>query len=133
MYRAPIVGFDMNLPHCQLCEEISPAGYIGRLLATPNDEIYIAVSRNFYAAEDYELCEAIYPRYKEHYLRIARDISISIGSSVFAGDWQDEGFPEWTVGEHVTVWKHNGAVFWLRIHHEDRECPIVIAIAAHVE
>lgn len=76
--------------------------------------------------------KAIYPRYKEHYLKIANAISVAIGDPVFSGGWQDEAYPEWAVGEHVTVWEHNHAVLWLRLHHEDRECPIVIALAAHV-
>lgn len=55
------MGFTTNLPHCQLCEELSATDYVERLMANPGDEVYIAVSHDFYDENNYGLHESDLP------------------------------------------------------------------------
>jgi len=92
--------------------------------------LYLAVSRDFYHAEDSGKFDAIYSEYEKQYHQLIDTLSEVLGPPKQSLDWQAEEYPDWAVGEHVTCWDHNGSVIWLRIHHEDCECPILIAMAS---
>ncbi|MEZ6093179.1 MAG: hypothetical protein R3C03_02925 [Pirellulaceae bacterium] len=98
---------------------------------SPDEEIYLAVSHDFYDADDQLQLETIYADYEKRYRQWIDNLTVFLGQPKHSANWQSNDYPDWAIGEHVTWWEHEGTTLWLRIHHEDRECPILIAIAIH--
>lgn len=38
------------------------------------------------------------------------------------------GYPRWANGERVTVWEREGKPFFLALHHEDKDLPILVQL-----
>lgn len=119
----------MDLPHCQHAESLTPQQCVDQLDESSDEEIYLAVSNDFYNADDQLQYDTIYPEYEKRYRQLIADFSEVLGPPEHSTDWQADGYPDWAVGELVTIWNRNGSVLWLRLHHEDREVPILIALA----
>lgn len=122
----------LDLPHCQESEECYPVECVARLIDNPNDEIYFAVSEDFYDVEDQLRYDDIYSQYHKYYDQCASRLSELLGIADFAGNFRDPKFPGWAMGDHIHVWNCNDHVIWLRLHHEDRECPILVALSIEV-
>ncbi len=118
---------DHLLPHCQLLESRSLGACLEALASGEEPEVFLAVSRDFYDAEHYDLWAEVYPKYKAFFEERVAEISRELGADAEVLDWESDEFPEWAVGEWVAIWEDAGV--HLRLHHEDREVPILVALA----
>ncbi len=118
-----------RLPHCQHEDGRDPAVVVREFLADPEaEEAYLAVSNSFYELEDQDHYEATYAAYESAFDRIATELKAFLGAPTFEGNWEDPEYPEFAVGERVVVWQEPETVY-LRLHHGDREVPILIVFA----
>jgi hypothetical protein len=117
----------MALPHNQLLETRSPLECFEWLMQSNDEELYLAVSQDFY--EPSVNPDTVYGQYLSAYQQYLIAFSALLGAPEFSGDWRSTGYPDWAVGEQVTVWSGSRGDVWLRLHHEDRECPILVALA----
>jgi len=115
-----------QLPHCQREEQRDPSAVVRDFLTSPKtQEVYFAVSKNFYELEDQDHYETTYAAYENAFERKLKEL---LGDPSFEGDWEDPEYPDFAVGERVVVWQEPETIY-LRLHHEDREVPILIAFA----
>lgn len=118
-----------QLPHCEQHEDRDPEVVIREFLGDPEgDEIYFAVSKDFYEIEDQDHYETTYAEYERAFESIAARVKALLGNPSFEGDWEHPEYPEFAVGERVVLWQRPEPVY-LRLHHEDAELPILIAFA----
>jgi hypothetical protein len=116
------------LPHLQQRDERP----LGELLAAMHDcrcsdECYLAVSKGFWDPNEQDAFNEIFNEYMQFFADIVIQATQLFGQPDFQGRWDSPEFPEWAIGLEAAIWS-NG--FWLRIEHEDRECPIIIALSA---
>jgi len=122
----------LDLPHCQEFKDCNAQECVDDLIHDVSSEIYLAISDDFYDAEDQLRIDDIYPHYRKYYDVCATRLSGRLGPPIFAGGYLDSGYPEWAIGEHLHLWQYNNCQMWLRLHHEDRECPILIVFARSI-
>lgn len=116
-----------SLPHLQASEDRQIDELIESIRSSPSsDEFYLAVSHPFWDAEEQDGFDEIHRAYVIFFESLERQISQSVGDPIFYGRWDDPAFPEWATGEAIAVWEDG---FWLRVEHEDRECPIIVALS----
>ncbi len=117
----------MSLPHCQQEASMIAAQCVAKLQDEP--EVYLAVSKDFYDPDVEAKYPSIYASYRTRYEDWIGEIEQVLGSFALSIDYRDDRYPDWAVGEHVTIWERDGEILWLRLHHEDQELPILIAVA----
>jgi hypothetical protein len=103
------------------------------LKKNPTEEIPMVVSRDFRDRDDQEILPEIYTQYQIKYQLIIGEFIEVLGQPKFKGDREESRFPDWAVGEHVTVWRQGKNVHWLRLQQEDAEAPIQIVMAKRTE
>lgn len=123
----------MKLPHTNHLETRSAQECVDHLNNTTDNEMPLVVSRDFYDREDQEVYPEVCTQYQIKYQLIIGEFIEVLGQPEFTGDDEDERYPEWAVGEHVTVWNTGDGVLWLRLFQEDQTHPIVIALAKRSE
>ncbi len=116
-----------SLPHCQLLERRAVDECVKAVSSGEEQEVFFAVSKDFYDGEHYYLSQDVYPKYKAYFEELASDISNVLGAAAKIVHWESENFPDWAVGERIAIWEQAG--LYLRLHHEDREVPILIGLA----
>lgn len=123
----------MKLPHTHHLEEKSPQECVAQLKSGDEDELFLAVSKEFFERDDREIFPEIYAQYQIRYRKYIGEFSEVLGQPAFSVFRDEEEYPEWAVGEQVTVWNDGDDVVWLRLHHEDKELPIQIVLALRNE
>lgn len=123
----------MKLPHTHHLEEKSPQECVEQLKSGDEDELFLAVSKEFFERDDREIFPEIYAQYQIRYRKYIGEFSEVLGQPAFSVFRDEEKYPEWAVGEQVTVWEDGDDVVWLRLHHEDKELPIQIVLALRNE
>jgi hypothetical protein len=117
------------LPHSQLVEcRDTPEVVAGFLADGKREEVYWAVSKDFWDPESQDRYESVYAAYRVFYNRILTSLIAHLGAPKWQGDWQEPGYPEWAVGESLAVWDNDGDPYYFAIYHEDREVPILIRL-----
>ena len=119
----------MRLPHTDHLETRSAKECVDVLKITPDNELSLVVSRDFGDRDNREIFPEIYTQYQIKYQLLIGEFIEPLGQPSFTGDREESRYPDWAVGEHVTVWKKGKNVYWLRLHHEDTELPIQIVLA----
>ena len=119
----------MRLPHTDHLETRSAQECVDHLRNTDATELPIVVSRDFYAREDQEIFPEIYTQYQIKYQFLIGEFMEVLGAPKFTGDDEDSRYPDWAVGEHVTVWEKGSEVLWLRLNHKESTAPIEIVLA----
>ena len=114
------------LPHCQLLESRGIDDCLEAVSSGEEPEVFLAVSRDFYDVENYDLSADVYPEYKAFFEAKVREISQALAGEAKVIDWESNRFPEWAVGEWIAIWEDAG--IHLRLHHDDREVPILVAL-----
>jgi hypothetical protein len=115
-----------SLPHLQQRDERPIDEIVSSLReGRETEECYIAVSHGFWEVDE-DAFEETFAAYEHYYTALIAQISQLLGPPDFQRDWDAVDFPEWAHGLQVAVWSSG---LWLRIEHEDRECPIIIALA----
>jgi hypothetical protein len=118
------------LPHSQLVELRDVPKVVAEFLAdAKRQEAYFAVSQSFWDVEAQRRYESVYAAYRGFYDRILRSLIEHLGPPDWQGNWEDPGYPEWAVGEHIAVWGNPGDPYYLSIYHEDREVPILVRLS----
>jgi len=121
--------YAMKPKHCQYQDPKEPMELVEDLLNSPEkDEVYFVVSDDFWELEDQDRYEEIYDNYRTYFEWLLADIAERYGQPTYRGRWEDPSFPDWAVGEEIAVWSIDGRHIYLRIHHEDREVPILVAL-----
>lgn len=123
----------MKLPHTNHLETRSAKECVDLLKNNPTEEIPLVVSRDFRDRDDQEIFPEIYTQYQIKYQLIIGEFIEVLGQPKFTGDREDSRYPDWAVGEHVTVWRQGKNVHWLRLHHADTEEPIQIVLAKRTD
>jgi hypothetical protein len=118
----------MKLPHSQHVEART-ASEILDWLSSEKQEIYLAVSKDFYDLGDRENFEEIYDRYRTYFHSVREAVASIAGPPSWQGWWEEDEYPDWAVGEEIAVWQEHEPPMYLRIHQEDREVPIIIALS----
>ncbi|MCE5327216.1 MAG: hypothetical protein ABFD92_01675 [Planctomycetaceae bacterium] len=116
------------LPHCQFVEPRGIPDCIREITSGNEKEIYFVVSNDFYDAKNYDLSERIYPEYEAAFQSLSRQVSSAVGAEPQAFEVGADDFPEWAIGIKIAVWKERN--LYLRVEHEDRELPIIVALAS---
>jgi hypothetical protein len=120
----------MSLPHNELCDTRAISDWIESFLADPDRrEIFLAVSKDFWEPKDQELYPSVYPEYRRHFFALVDNLTRVLGEPRWRGGYDDTLYPSWAVGEQIAVWERENGSLYLRLHHEDREVPILIALA----
>jgi hypothetical protein len=120
-----LIQMSSSLPHLQQRDDRRIDEIVSSLReGRETEECYLAVSHGFWEVDE-DAFEETFAAYEQYYTDLIAQISQLLGPPDFQGRWDTEEFPGWAHGEQVAVWS-NG--MWLRIEHEDRECPIIIAL-----
>ena len=115
--------------HTQHFENRPPHEAVKQFLASDEEELYFAVSEDFYEIEAQDRYEDVYAAYEAYYQDLVATLMALLGEPTYRGTWEDDDYPEWAVGEQVCVWAGHEPPVYLRLHHEDREVPILIALS----
>jgi len=121
----------MKLPHTQEFSDLSPDQAITKAKEDSNGMFFYAVSEDFYDAENYDLGTQIFPKYEDFYQQKKKEIEEHLKKKSVEYGYDDSNYPDWAVGAPIAVWEEDG--IWLRVEYEDRECPIMVALAIITE
>ncbi len=149
--REPVARFAMSdwlMAIKQLLHSLSEDGIMepGRLLSLPSaqkalsefathstDEhwTFLVRSRDFYPEyaaneEDEILCEEFYEVYEDTVARLTE----IWGEPDFEGDWETQGFPEWSSAIHIAYWHRNTYLAYVSYEHGDKECPMLVGLGS---
>jgi hypothetical protein len=117
------------LPNSQLVESRDTPEVVADFLADgKREEVYWAISKDFWDPESQDHYESVYAAYRAFYDRILKSLVAHLGAPTWQGDWQEPGYPDWAVGESLAVWENDGDPYYFAIYHEDREVPILIRL-----
>lgn len=118
------------LPHLDRSDPTPLEELVARLQGEPDeDEVYLAASHGFWEPEDREHFESTYAAYQTFFAETVARLTAILGVPDFRGTWEAADFPDWAHGSEIAIWSQVGSPLWLRIEHEDRELPILIALA----
>src|SRR5688572_9885928 len=116
-----------QLPHLKQREARSLDDIVAGLKKSRKaKECYLAVSEGFWEFEEQEEFESIFETYSKFFANAVTQAAKLLGEPSFQGDWESAEFPDWAHGLEIAVWDDAG--LWLRLEHEDRECPIIVAL-----
>jgi hypothetical protein len=116
-----------TLPHLQQHDERSLADIVAALRdGRSTEECYLAVSNGFWEPHERESFSTTFAAYEQFFADTVAELSRFVGAPDFEGRWNSPQFPDWAYGYAVAVWSQK---LWLRLEHEDRECPIIIALS----
>lgn len=120
-----------SLPNVQCVEERPLEHLLATLVSRDRsaDEYYLAVSLDFWEIDKQVEFDSIFEAYSRFFDSMVERISRIAGPPDYRGARSDTAFPEWMQGLEIAVWHAADSRFWLRIEHEDRECPIIVALA----
>jgi hypothetical protein len=116
------------LPHLQHFEDTTVEDVFIKC-CDAGDEQYLAVSHGFWELEDREQFESVFAAFREYFAKTVDAFSFVCGSPQFRGRWDHDSFPNWAQGYEIAVWTTTQPQVYLRLEHEDRELPIIIALA----
>lgn len=121
----------MSLPHLDVCDERDLGGLVAELSSGRNrDEFYLAVSKGFWEAEEQDAYEAIFHEYLHLFDDVVKRLTDLIGEPDVYGCADEVESPDWAYGYKIAIWSVPSV--WLRIEHEDRELPIIVALGPHL-
>ena len=84
-----------QLPHCEHHEDRDPEAVVRDLLDDPEtEEVYFAVSKDFFEVDDQDHYEATYAAYERAFESIASRLKESLGEPTFEGDCEDPEYPD---------------------------------------
>ena len=122
-----------ELPHLQHSEDGDLREVVSAFLSDKAaEEIYFAASEDFYDVDDQDRLDEIYPAYEKLFESLRDQLSTILGAPAFECGWADDVYPDWATGERIVVWESPETLF-LRLHHEDEEMPILVALARPLE
>jgi hypothetical protein len=119
----------MALPHVRYLEERPLDEVVSEFLGGRPGEVFLAVSEDFVARERRERQDQAYQTLEGHFCKLASALQERLGPPSFVGRAGEEGYPEWAEGESVVVWAEAERPCYLRLQQEEREVPIVVALA----
>jgi hypothetical protein len=115
----------MSLPHCESLDDSKPEELLAKVVGDRGSHVDLAIS-NFGLSESE--WEHAYTAFEGFYEARAKEISAILGDPAWEGSWTSDEYPDWALGENITIWDHPGGKIYLRIYQEDREIPIIIAL-----
>jgi len=116
----------MSPAHCESIEETPVQKLVEELKADPSSHHVLAVSKVDLSDSGWE---SAYDAFEELYKTRAREITGHMGEPVWEGDWTSNNFPNWAMGQEITVWNLTEDVkLYLRIDQEEDDMPIIIAM-----
>ena len=123
----------MILPHTDYLETRTAQECVKLLKSDQMNEVDLVVSRDFGDRESREIFPEVYTQYQIKYQLLIGEYIEALEQPNFTGDRDDTRFPDWAVGEHVTIWRKGKNVYWLRLHQEDDTSPIKVVLAKRSE
>lgn len=117
----------MKLPHLLQFDDISVNEAVERLRADPKKDLELAASEGF-DSDDEDFFQSVYEAYDEFYERKKAEVTLVLGKAVFDGNWMDDAYPVWGVGERLACWEAEGQTIYLQIHQEDREMGVLVSL-----
>jgi len=120
----------MSLPHLHEADDAPVETRVEEMLSgSVADDIYLAVSNGFWEPEEQEEYESILGTYSKFFAEISARIAKVVGEPTLRAKCDEDDFPEWALGLEVVAWTKAKVPFYLRLEHEDREVPIIVALA----
>ncbi|WP_425616418.1 hypothetical protein NA78x_000064 [Anatilimnocola sp. NA78] len=118
-----------SLPHLQESDERPLEALLAQFQHGNPDDYYLAVSDGSWDANEQTSFAEVYAEYQRFFAQAAARLTQILGEPAYRGHHDDAAFPEWAHGNEVVVWSDHNHSLWLRIEHEDRECPILVVLA----
>ncbi len=115
----------LSLSHIDVVDKSSPEELIAKIVNDRTSHIDLAISKGGLSVSAWE---DSYEGLEELYQMRAQEFAGILGEPSWQGPWTSDDYPDWALGEEITIWEHAGGPIYLRIFHEDQELPIIVAL-----
>ncbi len=115
----------LSLPHCASIVDSKPEELLAKVVGDRTSHVEMALSNVGLTESEWE---DAYPAFDQYYAARAKELSDILGAPAWQGFWTSYEYPDWALGEEITIWNHPGGKIYLRLYHEDEEIPISVAL-----